>query len=347
MTEPLAFAARLLVQRGALVEERDGALESVLPPPLARELGLPEAVTFAGEERPGARPVTYGGELLEKLIGAATAVIPAAAARVTGAAPKDKHAVGAAERLVFRNGVFTITGARARTGQRLLLHAAYVLHGDERREGLTAASISAHSSTPVPSGTRIPPETMEPAPWSEAGAKRIKSLLPAALAACSADAGAQAASYRETLDRRLLRDRERIENYFKNLEEELGRRKGRRGADPAAIKDKRAAMARDRSAKLESLSARFSLRIEIRPVAAVLLEVPVSLVSLVLKRRKGTRPLELEYDGACHTLVPVACEHCRGPAPRPAACDTEMHLLCETCAPKSEGRVACPVCGTR
>lgn len=345
MIEPLAFAARLLARHGALVEERDGRLESVLPPELAGSLGVPEAVTLAMEERPGTRAVTYGSELLERMIGSATRGVPVAAARLPGSTAREASAVSAVEqRFVLRNGVFAVNGAYARVGTRLLLYAAYVLRGDERREGLAAVALSARTVTPVPGGERISLDEMEPAPWHRQSAAQVESLLPAALASCAADAEVQTMPYREALERRLARDRERIDSYFRGLESELERRKGRRGTAPDAIGEKRAAIAREREAKIEALTVRYNLRIEIRPIATVLFETPVVLVNLGLKRRKGTRTLELEYDGRCRALVPPACEHCRGPAPRPAACDDEMHLLCETCAPKAEGRLSCPAC---
>lgn len=43
----------------------------------------------------------------------------------------------------------------------------------------------------------------------------------------------------------------------------------------------------------------------------------------------------------------LACEGCGQPTGRPAACDREMHLLCEGCAPQAQGRIACRACGRR
>ena len=88
-------------------------------------------------------------------------------------------------------------------------------------------------------------------------------------------------------------------------------------------------------------------RLELTPVAFVLALSPVCRVSLELRRRKATRTIELEYDGATRRLVPPRCEACHLEAPRPAACDGAVHLLCESCAPRSEGRIACAACEKR
>lgn len=119
----------------------------------------------------------------------------------------------------------------------------------------------------------------------------------------------------------------------------------RAGASRSNFTRKRRALSADRAAKLEALSARFVLRIELVPIALRLLEVPSGFVALTLRRRKATRHLELEYDAATRQLVAPRCDGCQGSAARPAVCDDALHLLCETCAPRSEGRVACAACG--
>ena len=169
----------------------------------------------------------------------------------------------------------------------------------------------------------------------------------AALAACAAHAAEAAAGFQEGVQRRFARDRERIEGYFADLVSELDSRVARGRVSPADTEDKRRVLERERAAKLEALSARYATRLELRAVAAMLVETPVWRVPIELRRRKACRNIELEYDCATRRLVAPPCEACGSPAPRPAACDDAMHLLCEDCVPRSEGRVACAACRGR
>jgi hypothetical protein len=109
--------------------------------------------------------------------------------------------------------------------------------------------------------------------------------------------------------------------------------------DQSSVDAKRNALHKDRSAKLEALSARFVLRVSVMPIALRIVAVEGGFATLSLRRRKATRILELEFDAVTRRMVPARCDGCGAGAPKPAACDD---LLCEACAPRAEGRVACP-----
>jgi hypothetical protein len=120
------------------------------------------------------------------------------------------------------------------------------------------------------------------------------------------------------------------------------------GSRPSpTVTDKHSALLADRAAKLEALFARFVLRIELMPIALRVIEVESGFASVTLRRRKASRTLELEYDAVLRRIVAPRCDGCGGAAPRPAACDDALHLLCEACAPRAEGRVACVSCKPR
>ena len=75
----------------------------------------------------------------------ATRAVPFASARATGALGRASQARAAAEALAFRNGVFAMGQPAAAAGHHLLVYAAFTLHGDERREGLCAGTVSLFS----------------------------------------------------------------------------------------------------------------------------------------------------------------------------------------------------------
>ena len=154
-----------------------------------------------------------------------------------------------------------------------------------------------------------------------------------------------AGGFHVAMTRRFERDRGRIEGYFDDLLRELNKRAKK--LDASTLADKRTAIMADRAAKLDALSARFTLRIEAQPIALRTVQVDGAFIALKLRRRKVTRTLELEYDALTRRLVPPQCESCLGPAFKPAACDDAVHLLCELCVPRAEGRLACAACATR
>lgn len=294
MSRPLDFAARLLAQRGALVEATPGSVEAPVSASLASELGVGEHVVLVESPGPAAEHVGYGSALLERMVTSATGIIPFVAARANVAPARGSQARAAVEEF----------------------GAAVV-------RSLEEMAVAPPEPATLVTGAR------------------------AALAACAAQAAEAAAGFREGMERRFARDRERLEGYFADLVSELDSRLARGRVSAADVEDKRRVLERERAAKIEALSARYATRLELRAVAAMLVEAPVFRIALELRRRKASRSIEVEYDCATRRLVTPPCDACGSPAPRPAACDDAVHLLCEVCAPRSEGRVACVACQGR
>jgi hypothetical protein len=346
MSGPLGFAARFLARRGALVEAAPDAVEALLSRELAEELGLGEHVLLAAGPGAGTQ-VGYGTTLLERMVSSAAAAVPFAAARARVVPSRPSQARAAAEALVFRNGVFSVGDPVPEVGHRLVAHAAFAVHGDERREGLCGAAVSLETGGAVEGFEEAVLGVLEEAEAQPSELERAAAAARAALLACGARASEAAAGFREGMQRRLDRDRERLEGYFADLLAELERRAARGRGHPADLVDRRRGLERERVAKLEALSARYVARLELRPVALLLVEAPVCRVQVELRRRKATRAIELEYDSATRRLVAPVCDACGGPAPRPAACDEAVHLVCEVCAPRSDGRITCAACRVR
>jgi hypothetical protein len=347
MSGPLEFAARFLVQRGALVEATAAGAEALLSRELAAELGLGEHAFLAERSGSAAHHVGYGSALLERMVASAAKTIPFVRARAHAAPVRGSQARAAAEALVFRNGVFTVGEPAADLGHRLLLHAAFTFHGDERREGLCAAASSFATHGVVGGFHEAASGTLEEATAEPLDPVKVIASARVALAACAAIASEASEGFREGSQRRFGRDRERLEGYFDDLASELDRRAARGRANRGDVDDKRRVLELERAAKLEALSARYVMKLELRPIALVLVEAPVCRIPLELRRRKASRSIELEYDCATRRLVAPVCDVCGSAAPRPAACDEALHLLCEGCAPRSEGRVECSACRTR
>jgi len=347
MSTPLEFAARFLARRGALVEASPPGVEALLPASLAADLGLGEHVVLGEGRGTGTHQIGYGSAVLERMVTSATGALPFVAARAAVAPARASQASAAAEGLAFRNGVFSVGAPLVTQSHRLVLHALFALHGDERREGLCSAAVSLLDHGIVPGFHPAVAGALEDVPIDEPEPAVLVEGARAAHAACAAAASEAAAGFQEGMQRRFARDQERLEGYFHDLLGELDSRVSRGRVTPAEAQERRQVLERERAAKLEELSARYAMRLELTAVAALLVESPVVRVPLELRRRKATRSIEVEYDSATRRLVMPPCEACRGAAPRPAACDDAMHLLCDQCAPRAEGRIACGACRGR
>ena len=348
MSELLDFAARLIELEGGAVDPTSDGLVALLPAALAarwqtaEELALTERATGDSGD---ARRLAYGSELLERMLDSATASVPIAAAQIDLPAPRAAQVKMTAERWTLRNGLVSVGDCALRPTSRLELFALVTLHGDEKRELCVSSVLAAHAGTEVPG-------------FSEAltGAALIErsgpldlpqELLARGLSACELRAITQAQTFREGMTRRFERDRARIEAYFEDLHGELERRAHKGKLEAQVVADKQRALRAEREAKLEALAARSVLRIEVKPVALRVIDVPGAFASVTLRRRKATRALELEYDAATRKLVAPRCDGCARAAGRPAVCDESLHLLCESCAPRAEGRIACTACHPR
>jgi hypothetical protein len=341
MSELLAFAAQLIELEGGAVEVTAERLGALLPEALSSSWQVGEELVLADAEG-AAHRLAYGSELFERMLGTATTGVTIAAARLDLPAVRGSQVTAAAERWTLRNGLVSVTDIRLCPATRLQLFALATLHGDEKRELVVSSVLSAWSGTEVPEFAEA---VVGLSPAGHAAAPALsEAVLAASVRACGQRAVVEAQAFREGMTRRFERDRQRIEAYFEDLLRELDKRARKGKLDPLVVADKRNALLADRAMKLEALSARFVLRIEVTPIALRAIEVDGGFASVTLRRRKASRTLELEYDSATRRIVAPRCDGCAGAAPRPAACAGALHLLCESCAPRAEGRLACAAC---
>jgi hypothetical protein len=344
MSELVDFAAQLIELEGGAIEIGTERISALLPQTLSTAWHVPEELDLSEAEGTGQR-LSYGSELLERMLDTATHSVAVSAVRLELPVLRGAQVKAAAERWSLRNGLVSVGDMRLCPTTRLQLFALATLHGDEKRELVVSSVLSAWSGTEV---VGFAEATVGLSTANQIGSAPCSQVaLEALLRVGTRHAVAQAQPFREGMTRRFERDRERIEAYFEDLSSELDKRARKGKLDPLAVVDKRNALIADRTAKLEALSARFVLRIELTPIALRATEVEGGFVSMTLRRRKASRTLELEYDAATHRMVAPLCDGCAGAAPRPAACDDALHLLCEACAPRAEGRVSCVACKPR
>lgn len=344
LDDPLRFVLDALEAEGALVERAADRAAVLIPREVAFRVGVPDEVELAlYPERADEIAAGIGSPLLEKLVGEARKTVPAASIRVETEPPRPAHVRSIAERFALRNGLVEIVQVTVSPRAYLAATVAYAIEADDRREGMLTViaapdggepdaglgallDVTSDDSRVVVPRSRV--DVRGAAHWITIRAER---------AVRRASEGALS-----DIERRKERDRERIADYFAQLGAEA--RAPRRKTDPAAIEAKLAHLTAERDKKIEDLKSRYAARITARVAALVAAEVPAALVAVRLRRRKAERVIGLHVPAAVHAADALACEGCGMPAPRPAACDDAVHLLCEACAPVATGRIACPAC---
>ncbi|HEX5752981.1 MAG TPA: zinc finger, RING-type domain-containing protein [Archangium sp.] len=344
--DPLAFAARALARRGALLEEEEGhEVLALLPPELSRELGLTEEVRLSAAGEGGTVACGLGTPLLEAVVGEARREVPVAGARlVREPAPRVGHARNLAGRYVIRNGVAEVLEAAGGEATYLVAWLAYVAEADERHEGVGVLGVYPRDGARPGEGFLATCDVEAEgalAPWPrpavEPGAEQW-------LARYAPEVEERVLrGVREATARRHARDRERMSEYYAAMVAEA--RAPRRRVDADAMEAKVRHLLAERDSKLRDLAERFTLRVHTRLAAALWVAAPVARVRVRVRRRKGERELVLRLPAGAHGFDWLPCEGCPGTTERPALCDERLHVLCETCVPLASGRPRCPACG--
>ncbi len=349
--DALGFVQEALAARGALVEPGETTALALLPAELGRALGVAEILQLTGAPPDGPGELVfcgYGSPLLERLVGEERERTPTAFLRLTGDAPRAAQAMAAAGRLMLRNGLCDALDTSTGEATYLLMTAAYSAEADDLYEGLvSAASESSTGGAPddIFLDRLTPARIASGATVVEAAGvpgfdRQLASDVLAARVRQAVKKDLQ--PILQAIARRQLREHERIVGYFADLAREA--RNPRRAVSPEAIRAKLDHLAAERDGKLRDLSARYALRVAIRPAALICVTAAVTCVRLRLRRRKAEREIIATLPAGARAVDALACSGCRGATRRPLACDAELHLLCESCAPHAEGRPDCAAC---
>jgi hypothetical protein len=345
MAEILDWAKDLLVSRGALVEtEEAGALRAMLSPELARALGSSEWLSLRFGAGAGSDD---DGEWLERL----GHLLPPDA-RVIGTRlrrPRQAPAVDAAavldRELAVQNGIYRVLEDRPETARHYFFNFQYTIESDETSLGawMVCLNPSAGSFIHQPESLlNAVRDNLEEDPEFVIPREELARIFPMALRAAQPEIRRLAAGIEQSANRRLARDTERIDAYYRDLLRQIEKRLSRRTADlQAAEKERSRAVATrlDRAAKLEDLARKYSLRIRVEPGDVLVVPLPVLEISARLIRKKAERVAKLHWNPALGGLESPWCESCFGRAHQLFLCDDRVHFLCKSCL------TACPNCG--
>jgi hypothetical protein len=321
-----------------------------LPPHLKPPPKLPRAAPAKPPELPPPPPLVpaqvHFAPLTEADVTRAWSTTMAVRVRASGDPPKAASARASAERFALRNGIAEVKQVVTGIASYLVTSVAYRGEADETHEGILRIVIGDDSGEPdsgeideavgVETGPAAPASTMA----SDAPAERLPALAPAWIAARSREMVERATQpfVREVVGRH-ARQYARVKARFVALAAAAP------ALSPEAPDAELARLAAARDEELAGLCSRFAVRITCSCVGLVWAELRAQLVRVELRRRKAERVITLRMPAGAHDVDKLRCEGCGALMTRPSACDEQMHLLCERCAPSTQGRIDCPVCG--
>lgn len=378
------FVAHLLSHAGADLEpiEPEG-LEVLLPPSVQEALALPEMARlgFASELPEGARRVGLESDWLERLqnvLGTRGHWLQASWNPEGIKAPANPERI-LSHGLFLENAVYRLQSVQSAHTRYLVLVFRFTALSEEKREGVVricfncanGANLSEQvddlleaffAQTSVQSGVNAvySDSTIWDVPelWDAVTTQRaVQHVLPARVYTILD-------KFLKGLQRRQGRDLDRLHGYFTDMRQEvfLCKTSGGRPAktatqkggseDPEEQKRQKLrleSIEREYRAKVTDLQQKYALTVDVAFIQGLILTMPVYRFELLIKRRKGERLLNMDFNPVLRKLEPPPCEQSFTPHLQRLVCDDALHLICpEAHAPCAGcGKAFCRVCHTQ
>ncbi len=342
-TEPLDFALRFLELHDAAVQKEPGGLEALIPEELCARLGIPEHSRLqqdnpGNEEEPGSHFINYGSPLLEKMLAETLHRAPLAYCTLEF----DYIKSGGFERLLRDQLTFygviasTETVADIRT-RYLHMDIRYTAQCDEQKEGLLSLVHNLESKVFVPVmagmldnlGFRIkygkPPDGSH---------QLVASFQPHVERCARIMLQEQLEPFRRSMERRLKRDVHNLGEYYRSLEQEMRANMDNPNLSENARQDRMAkikTLPQELSRKIEDLQKKYTIRVRMRPVAAMLVNSPAKKMVCRVIRGRMSGQLSLIYNPVTRGIDPLACSKCGGSITH-VHFNSELTPMCLECA---------------
>ncbi|MGH7888613.1 MAG: hypothetical protein ACREPG_12150, partial [Candidatus Binatia bacterium] len=310
------FTAHLLAESGAVVEPADAGLEVLLPAEVARVLEIPEHANLSFlAEGGGGISVSYDSEILKKMAGLLSERGQFA---TVGFAPPsvrlEKLEDRLGDKLAFHNAVFQIERIEEKPVSYLLGYAKYSAISDDRQEGIAGALINELNL----SVQKAPLDLLDVladrvAPETQAERQDSEKVLKAVWQAQQKIVLESLAEFLASMERRMNRDIRRVHEYYHTMIHEHRQTLAKKVAeqeDKERIESRIEAVERERKGKVQDLLGKFSVDLQLEPIAFIRIETLSPIFWLSVKRRKEARQFPVTYNPVLKSLDPLPCEAC-------------------------------------
>lgn len=378
MDEPLLHITAQIVTLSGGVAEHSGedSLDVLLPPALAKNLGVPEEATLrvnspadihgnAGEDdsdtdpsvRPGkvraVRQLSYTAETLDKLtslIGGRGLFLERCAKRLY----LKQEGMGPAVSGYFTplNGPARVITSRVQTVSYLLCNAHYTAFSDERKEGVVESAVNEFTGLPVDDVHSLlrQAETTDSSP-PDVIRKPTDQIYHALLGTTQRTIERELRQFHQSLQRRLERDFRRVEEYYGSLVREIEgkiRRKDLQGKERTTELQRIDAIRIELRKKLIDQRERYAIKTAVQWLNAMRVYLDVIVTVYEVQRKTKTREVLLLWNPLKKGFEDLSCESCGTDLRSFWMCDEVPHILCPQCnaCPRC-GKNACHVCHPR
>jgi hypothetical protein len=335
----LSFTSRVLEKHGGLVDYRDDRMFALLPPELAKFLGIPEEVQIGTP----AFPLIYGSPFLDRLIEKAHQKVPTAFGQIELLYLKK----AGFEQLIGRDLIFTdgqiriISRAEARTTYMVLI-CHYLALSDERKEGLVRMTVQEETGILIPDFEAHLPEFQvtffEPGKIPPHFPVYLDKAVSLGLKKAQEVTESELTEFLKSMKRRLQRDIRNTREYFQALEKEMmtALKTGRTEAQENERKAKIEALPLELSRKIEDLQHKYQIQVTISGSAVIRFLVPVAQLLLQIRYRKLERNARVTWNPITRRLDPILCEQCSETIQvvYPWIKDSQIILGCPSCCKK-------------
>lgn len=350
MIDLFNFTIEFLRHNGAIVEEKNGAIESVFPADLAKTLKIEEYsnLVFSPDEKSGVL-ISFDSEVFKKLPmvfnekgGFSVISIPSPQIRI------DKIKKRIADKIIFHNAVFSVDKNEEKAISYLLAFFKFIAFSDERREGIISVLLNEFNL----SSGRFEIEQLDALtdifarPLENTERMDDEKILSALCAAPKEIVNEGLEDFLQSANRRLNRDTRRIYEYYHTLIKETRqsiekKAFGRNKKEKEQTLNKIKAIETELKWKINDLITKYNIDIRIEPISFIRVETVAPLFWLTIKRRKMTRLFPLTYNPLLKTFDNLPCESCFNPGKVHWVCDDKLHIVCSKCFK------ACPRCDKR
>jgi hypothetical protein len=323
-----------------------------------------ERLSFSPDPATGTQLVTLESDWLDRLGQLLGKVGMKAVYGINVAAPAPADPARLVEHTFsLQNAVYNVVSMRGAWTRYFVLLFRYTAFSDEERDGLLKLCINTANGSVLDEtaaqqlldavlggeerGCVLPSETELPPPWTdERLGKLVQRALPERI-------HLHIAPFVRGLQRRLDRDLVRVHGYYGDLRSESIKRMQKRDGQ-AREQLRLEAIEREYPTKVEDLRQKYYVRVEVRVSQALELIMPVHRVELMIKRRKATRKIQLDWNPLLRKLDTPACESTYTQSAARVVCDDRLHLVslaahapcsncqksyCRACQPR-----VCPKC---
>ncbi|MBI4538406.1 MAG: hypothetical protein HY704_02695 [Gemmatimonadetes bacterium] len=325
------FLTLTLSSAGGVVEDAPGGLQALLPPNVARRLGVPEeiGIHLSSAEPPGEGVLDgrIGSSFLERLV-ADRLERPAIAAV---ALPAGLPAPLPESLPVLLNAVRLGAAERRRTDGRFLAAEVRVtLQGEELRSAVVSLTIRLADGARTEAFRVSGAYPLATAPLDDRERHNARAALRSWL---WREGPVVHVGALETLRRRARRDLEGMAEYYASLDAEMAKAAARARSDEERLRRyaKWAALPGDLDSRREQLRLRIRPRLAARMVAATLIESDVEQFEFAVRRRSREGSVTICHRTTDGVFEGPACASCGVATLCLYLCDERLHVLCEAC----------------